>query len=213
MKTPAKVKICGITQPEQARQIAGLGADYLGFNFWPQSMRYLPPERAIWLAELPDDIVKVGVFVNPQVSEMQQLAETGLVSMFQLHGDEPPEFCARLMERGLKIVKAFQVRDADSLKRIADYPVMDILLDAYHPGQRGGIGKTFPWSLALEFKALYPEKRLWLAGGLTPDNVTEATQGVQPFVVDTASGVEDDTPGVKNLDKAARFIQSAHAAR
>ncbi len=203
------VKICGVTQQDQAGQIAALGADLIGVNFWPQSKRYLPPANALWLADLPHSIQVVGVFVNPDPFELEELAESGLVSMFQLHGDESPDFCERLIGRGLKIIKAVQVRDADSLKRIADYPVTDILLDAYHPGQRGGIGETFPWRLALEFKALYPERRLWLAGGLTPENVTEAVKGVQPYAVDVASGVEDATPGVKNLEKVAHFIQGA----
>ena len=203
------VKICGVTQQDQAGQIAALGADLIGVNFWPQSKRYLPPANALWLADLPHSIQVVGVFVNPDPFELEELAESGLVSMFQLHGDESPDFCERLIGRGLKIIKAVQVRDADSLKRIADYPVTDILLDAYHPGQRGGIGETFPWRLALEFKALYPERRLWLAGGLTPENVIEAMKGVQPYAVDVASGVEDATPGVKNLEKVAHFIQGA----
>ncbi len=203
------VKICGVTQQDQAGQIATLGADFIGINFWPQSRRYLPPVKASWLAELPGSIQVVGVFVNPDPFELEELAEAGLVSIFQLHGDETPDFCERLIGMGLKIIKAVQVRDADSLKRITDYPVTDILLDAYHPGQRGGIGETIAWSLALEFKAIYPERRLWLAGGLTPENVTEAVNGVQPYAVDVASGVEDTTPGVKNLEKVARFIQGA----
>lgn len=194
---------------DQARQITALGADVIGINFWPQSKRYLPPEKASWLAELSGSIPLVGVFVNPDLSELDALAEAGSLSMYQLHGDESPDFCAQLLERGLKIIKAIQVRDADSLKRIAEYPVTDILLDAYHPKHRGGIGGTFPWSLALEFKQLYPERRLWLAGGLAPDNISEAVNGVQPYAVDVASGVEDATPGVKNLVKVAQFIQGA----
>lgn len=203
------VKICGVTQREQALQIAALGADLIGVNFWPHSKRYLPPVNASWLAELSGSIPIVGVFVNPELSELDTLADAGLFSMYQLHGDESPEFCGRLIERGLKVIKAIQVRDSDTLKCIADYPVTDILLDAYHPEHRGGIGGTFPWKLALEFKQLYPERRLWLAGGLTPENITDAVHGVQPYAVDVASGVEDATPGLKNLEKVAQFIQRA----
>ncbi len=202
-----------MTRREDAAQIIALGADVIGINFWPQSKRYLPPEKTSWLAELSKSIPLVGVFVNPDLSELNALAEAGSLFMFQLHGDESPEFCARLLERGLKIIKAIQVRDADSLKRIADYPVTDILLDAYHPEHRGGIGGTFPWSLALEFKQMYPDRRLWLAGGLKPENVEAAVQGVLPYAVDVASGVEDATPGMKNLEKVARFIQGARLAR
>lgn len=207
------VKICGVTRQEQATQIVALGADVIGINFWPQSRRYLPPEKASWLEEISHSIPLIGVFVNPEFRELVALAEAGYLSMFQLHGDESPELCGQLIESGFKVIKAIQVRDADSLKRIADYAVTDILLDAYHPEHRGGIGGTFPWSLALEFKQMYPDRRLWLAGGLTPDNISEAVHGVQPYAVDVASGVEDDAPGSKNMDKVAQFIQRARIPR
>ena len=95
---------------------------------------------------------------------------------------------------------------------VVDFPVEDILLDACSPDDRGGSGKTFPWALALRFKEKFPERRLWLAGGLTPENVAEAVRVVQPFAVDVASGVEDEAPGVKNLDKVAKFIARAKAS-
>lgn len=203
------MKICGITLQDQARQSAALGADFIGVNFWQRSKRFTPPSNAAWLTSLPETTTRVGVFVNPSMKEIETVAAAALVSVFQLHGDETPEFCASLDDLGLKVIKAVQVRDEASLARIADCSVDDILLDAFHPQERGGTGDTFPWALALRFKELFPQRRLWLAGGLTPENVAEAVRRVQPFAVDVASGVEDATPGVKNMEKVAEFIRVA----
>lgn len=209
MNARPRVKICGITRQDQARQTAALAADFIGINFWPQSKRFVPPSSAGWLTQLPGATTRVGVFVNPSIGEIESVAAAGLVSVFQLHGDETPDFCATLGDLGLKVVKAVQVRDEASVARIADYSVNDILLDAYHPQARGGTGDTFPWALALRFKELFPERRLWLAGGLTPENVAEAVRAVHPFAVDVASGVEDSTPGVKSMTKVAEFLREA----
>ena len=209
MNTEPRVKICGITRQDQARQIAALGADFIGINFWPRSKRFVSPSDAAWLTGLPETTTRVGVFVDPSMEEIETVAAADLVSVFQLHGDESPGFCAALGDLGLKIIKAVQVRDETSLARIADWSVNDILLDACHPQARGGTGDTFPWALAIRFKELFPGRRLWLAGGLTPGNVTDAVQRVRPFAVDVASGVEDATPGVKNMEKVAKFIGAA----
>jgi phosphoribosylanthranilate isomerase len=149
------------------------------------------------------------VFVNPDHAYVNEAVSTGLLSHVQLHGDESPEFCAELAERGARVLKAFQVRDEASLDAIEKYAVNDILLDAYHPQERGGIGETFPWALALAFKRKYAERKLWLAGGLTSVNVGEAVRGVRPHVVDVASGVEAGAAGVKDMEKVARFIREA----
>ncbi len=209
MNANPRVKICGITRPDRARETVVLHADFIGINFWPQSKRYVPPSDAAWLTTLPDSTVRVGVFVNPSMQEIETVAAAGLVSVFQLHGDETPGFCAALEDLGLKVIKAVQVRDEASLARIAGFPVTDILLDAYHPLARGGTGEAFPWALALRFKEIFPDRRLWLAGGLTPDNVALAVREVAPFAVDVSSGVEDGTPGVKDMNKVAEFIREA----
>lgn len=209
--TQRAVKICGVTQKEQALAISRLGADFIGINFWPQSKRYLPLEKATWLSEIPRTTTLVGVFVNADQSYLREVAATGLISHLQLHGDESADFCASLIEEGQSLIKAFQVRDATMLDQIANYPVKDILLDAYHPAQRGGSGEVFPWELALQFKQKYPDRSLFLAGGLHADNVAEAVRSVRPYAVDVASGVEDDQPGIKNLAKVARFIEQAKA--
>lgn len=209
--TQRAVKICGVTQKEQALEIARLGADFIGINFWPQSKRYLPLEKSSWLSEIPDTTALVGVFVNADLNYLREVIATGLISHFQLHGDESADFCAALMEEGHSVIKAFQVRDATMLDQIANYPVKDILLDAYHPEQRGGSGEVFPWELALQFKQKYPDRSLFLAGGLHADNVADAVRSVRPYAVDVASGVEDTQPGIKNLAKVARFIEQAKA--
>jgi phosphoribosylanthranilate isomerase len=204
------VKICGVTQREQALRIAELGADFIGVNFWPGSKRYLNLDKAVeWMAEVPSPTRLVGVFVNPDNGYLGEIIATGMLWYVQLHGDESPEFCASVMKRGIRVLKAIQVRNEASLDAIADYPVQDILLDAYHPQERGGIGAKFPWELAVMFKSRYPEKKLWLAGGLTAENVGEAVRGVQPHAVDVASGVESGASGVKDLGKVARFVREA----
>ena len=203
------VKICGVTQRDQALQIAALGADYIGINFWPQSKRYLSLDKAAWLSEVPKPTALIGVFVNPDVSYIQEVISTGLVPFVQLHGDESPDFCGSIMQIGLRVIKAFQIKDESSLDVISKFPVKDILLDAYHPSERGGLGETFPWALAKTFKQRYPTRNLWLAGGLKPENINEAVQGVSPYAVDVASGVEADAAGIKDMEKVARFIQNA----
>ena len=113
------------------------------------------------------------------------------------------------MQIGLRVIKAFQIKDESSLDLISKFPIKDILLDAYHPSERGGLGETFPWALAKTFKQRYPARNLWLAGGLKPENIGEAVQGVSPYAVDVASGVEADAAGIKDMEKVAQFIQNA----
>ena len=209
----ALVKICGITTRDQFAEVAALGANFIGINLWPKSKRHLPLTQAVeWKDSFPETVKFVALMVNPTPDEVAAAHESGIFSLIQLHGDETAEFCEHIRQRGLRVLKAFQVRDEASLDRIADFAVDDILLDAYHPQERGGSGLTFPWELALRFKEKFPHKNLWLAGGLTPENVAEAVRIIQPHAVDVASGVEDGTPGVKNLDKVARFITGAKDA-
>lgn len=206
------VKICGITQPEQARQIIGLGADALGINFWPRSKRYIDPARAAeWLPDFRDQTTLVAVTVNPDASLLEQIIRGGLVHIVQLHGDESPEMVARLIDQGVAIIKALQVRDRASLDQIADFPCQTILLDAYNPGLYGGGGETFPWELAALARDQFPDKRIILSGGLTADNVRHAIEETHPAAVDVASGVET-SPGMKDLALVKRFIEAARAA-
>lgn len=206
------VKICGITTPDQAHAIADLGADALGINFWPNSKRYTPPSAAAaWLPALLTRTTVVAVLVNPEPALIDRLAAEPLAHLLQLHGDETPAAIGALMERGLEVIKALQVRDHASLDAIGDYPCGTLLLDAHNPGSYGGGGATFPWELFNAARERFPDKTLILSGGLTPANVAEAVRQTRPPAVDVASGVES-APGIKDLGQVAAFIAAAQAA-
>jgi phosphoribosylanthranilate isomerase len=202
---PVLVKICGFTRAEDALAAVALGADALGFNFWPRSKRYLAPASAREIiARLPPATRTVGVFVDPTRDELLAAIAASGVREVQLHGDEPPALCLGLP---VPVVKAIRVKDAHSLAALASYEVSGFLLDSATPGY-GGSGATFDWSLAAEAAADLP---VWLAGGLTPESVAEAVRTVRPLGVDVASGVES-APGVKDPEKMRRFIEAAKGA-
>lgn len=203
-----RVKICGITKPEQGQAIAQLGATALGFICVQASPRYVTPVqiRAV-VEQLVVPIERIGVFANATVEEICEIvAEAGL-SAVQLHGKESPEFCERLRQSlpGLEILKALRVKTPECLNRAdayADY-VDTLLLDAYHPQLLGGTGRTLDWVFLEQFCPSCP----WLlAGGLTPDNVLEALTRLQPNGVDVSSGVER-SPGDKDLDKVTQLFE------
>ncbi len=200
-----KVKICGITRLEDALVAVHLGADALGFNFWPGSKRYVNPAAA-WeiVRRLPPLVTPVGVFVNQPESEMIGIAKETGMRVLQLHGDEPPDLCARLP---FPVVKAIRVDAVKTLAALASYEVAAFLLDTPTRGY-GGSGTPFDWSLAEGVSEIAP---IILAGGLTPENVAQAIATVKPYAVDVASGVES-APGVKDQDKMARFIQAVRSA-
>jgi len=205
MTAPVLVKICGLTRLEDALAAARLGADWVGFNFWPRSRRYIAPEAAAAIvAALPASVLPVGVFVDPGAAELARAIQVSGVRTVQLHGDEPPALCAAVP---VPVVKGIRVRDAHSLAALAAYEVSAFLLDSATPGY-GGSGTGFDWALAAEIAADVP---LWLAGGLTPENVAEAVRRVRPRGVDVASGVES-TPGVKDWKRMEAFIRNAKAA-
>ncbi len=205
------VKICGITQEEQARQIIALGADAIGLNFWPKSKRYMPLENTAWLPALKDQTTLVAVLVNADACTLDTLIDHQLVHILQLHGDETPDQVAALQDRGVTVIKALAVRDSESLASIGHYPCGTILLDAYNPNLYGGTGETFPWELALRAREMFPEKRFILSGGLTPANVYRAILETHPAAVDVASGVES-TPGHKDLAMVREFITQVREA-
>ncbi len=205
------VKICGIMRPEQAEEIFALGADAVGINLWPKSKRYM--SLAIAEAALRDVASKnalVAVLVNADDVLADSAIGSGLFQSLQLHGDETPQVVERLMNRGVNVIKALQVRDAASLSQIGEFPCAAILLDAYNPGTYGGGGHAFPWALAVRAKDMFPDKHILLSGGLNADNVRQAVQQTHPVAVDVASGVESQ-PGVKDLALVARFIAEARA--
>jgi phosphoribosylanthranilate isomerase len=201
----AKVKICGVTRKVDAEAAVRLGADAIGFNFWPRSKRYLPPAaaRAI-VAALPPEVTSFGVFVDPTRDELLGALDVSRVRVAQLHGDEPPALC---LDLPVPVVKAVRVTDSHSLAALASYEVSAFLLDSASAGY-GGSGAAFDWKIAAEAALAVP---VWLAGGLTPENVAEAVRTVRPLGVDVASGVEA-SPGVKDEEKMKRFIAAAKAA-
>jgi phosphoribosylanthranilate isomerase len=201
-----RVKICGITRAEDALAALRLGADALGFNFWPGSRRYLSPAAAREIvARLPPFATTVGVFVNQPEEEIRAIASASGVQVLQLHGDEPPDLCARLP---WPVVKAIPVDQVRALSRLLSYEVAAFLLDTPSRGY-GGTGVPFDWSLAEGVSDVAP---VILAGGLDPDNVADAIRAVRPYAVDVASGVESE-PGVKSASKMARFISRAKETR
>ena len=202
-----KVKICGITNLRDAQTAMEAGADLLGFLFFERSPRHITVQAAKTITrELPAHVTRVGVFGNPPKDlVLRAIGECG-VTLLQFHGDETPEFCTQF---GVMSMKAFRVRDAASLRALADYPTDAWLLDAYSPDQSGGTGKTFNWELAIEAQKF--GKPIFLAGGLTPENVAEAVRKVNPFAVDVSSGVES-APGKKDQVKVKAFITAVRGA-
>ena len=202
-----RVKICGITNLADAQAAIEAGADALGLNFFVQSPRHLTVPAAAEISKhLPAFIMRVGVFVNPPEDQvLRAIGECGL-GMLQFHGDEAPEFCTQF---GLMSMKALRIRDAASLPELAKYQTEAYLLDAFSPAARGGTGERFNWDLALEAQKL--GKPIFLAGGLTPENVAEAVRKVHPFGVDVASGVES-SPGKKDHQKVKDFIAAVRSA-
>jgi phosphoribosylanthranilate isomerase len=197
-----KIKICGTTNLNDALLAVELGADALGFVFYPKSPRYINVGDAANICNaLPPFVTKVGVFVDELEYEIEKALNECLLNVLQFHGDEPPGFCQKF---AAKSIKAIRVRDEDSLRVAAEYDVDALLLDTYTDESRGGTGKTFDWSLAVKAKEIGPP--IILSGGLTTANVQEAIRRVRPYAVDVASGVERE-PGKKDPEKLRRFIE------
>jgi phosphoribosylanthranilate isomerase len=201
------VKICGITNVEDARAAAEAGADAIGLMFYERSPRNLSLGLAAEIARaLPPYVIKVGVFVDPaEEFVLRAIGECGL-NIAQFHGEETPEFCALFP---IMVLKAFRIRDAESLKQLANYPTDGWLLDAYSQDKLGGTGEKFNWDLAVEAQRF--GKPIFLAGGLTLENVADAIRQVRPYAVDVSSGVES-SPGKKDHAKVKAFIQAAKGA-
>jgi len=203
-----KVKICGITNIEDALASCEYGADALGFIFYKKSPRFIEPERVKKIIrELPPFVTTVGVFVDEDADRISEIADAAKLDIIQLHGSEPPEFC-NVFKR--KIIKAFKIQEQGARGKgqeneIRRYTVSAYLLDTYKEGVEGGTGEIFDWEIAKEAKRF---GRIILAGGLTPENVAEAVETVMPYGVDVSSGVEQK-PGKKDLQKVKNFIERA----
>jgi phosphoribosylanthranilate isomerase len=197
-----KVKVCGITSYEDAAMVLDRGVDALGFNFFPPSPRYMKPAdaRSI-IRRLPPFVVSVGLFVNTaKADEVSEIAHVAGVQVLQLHGDETPEYCRRLVHWPL--IKALRIGESGIPQDLDAYPVQAFLLDAKDDVLFGGTGRSFDWSLAKGIQLIRP---IILAGGLRPDNVREAIRIVAPYGVDVCSGVES-SPGMKDPNKLTQFM-------
>jgi phosphoribosylanthranilate isomerase len=205
-----RVKICGVSDPADARRVADLGAWALGMIFWPHSPRVcaLADAEAIG-ADLQRRLELVGVFVNATLDEVAATADRCNLTVVQLHGDEGPAYCREVARRtGAKVMKAVRVRDGAQLHDVQRFHTDFHLLDAYSPRTPGGTGETFDWELARRHPGTPP---VVLSGGLDSDNVGAAIEAARPFAVDVASGTEAE-PGRKDPAKLTAFVRAVEAA-
>ena len=199
-----QVKICGITNLADAQAAAQAGADALGFVFCRESPRYISIEDAASISRaLAPGLTRAGVFVNATDDFVSRAARDCRLNLLQFHGDESPEFCVQF---GVRSMKAFRMRDPSSLASLQRYQTDAWLLDAFSTRGLGGTGNRFNWELAVEARKM--GRPIFLAGGLTPENVADAIRQVQPYGVDVSSGVEA-APGRKDHAKVRAFIQAA----
>ena len=205
MKT--QVKICGVTNVADALVAADAGADMIGLNFYEKSPRFISLATAAEIARaLSPFVLRVGVFVNPDEAQVMEAITTCGLNLLQFHGDEDSDFCTQF---GLMSVKALRVRDAESLQVLENFQTDAFLLDAYSKSGLGGTGEKFNWDLAVAAQKF--GKPIFIAGGLTPENVADAVKQVRPFAVDVSSGVES-APGKKDAAKVRGFIAAVRAA-
>jgi phosphoribosylanthranilate isomerase len=217
---PLRIKICGVTRPEDVDLAVELGADAVGLNFYPHSPRYVDEERAVRLVRaLPPLITPVGVFVEPTIDQLSFWWNRLGVRTFQVHALDPGSLAPTFAAMSWSVILAHAVTDEDSLEHLlgmvrdwrtgaASIAKPAVLVDALVPGKQGGTGQTVPWRLLQNFDPGVP---LILAGGLTPENVAEAVRTVHPFGIDVASGVER-SPGIKDAAKMKRFVENARSA-
>ena len=201
-----RVKICGITSIDYGLAAAEAGAEMIGLMFYDQSPRFITLAQAAAINQaLPPFVMRVGVFVNPDENLVTRAIGACGLTLLQFHGEETSEFCTQF---GLMSIKAQRMRDVDSLKTLESFNTDALLLDTYSRGALGGTGATFNWDLAVEAQKL--GKPIFLAGGLTPENVADAVRKVRPFAVDVSSGVES-APGKKDPAKVRAFIQAVRS--
>ncbi|QTN33206.1 phosphoribosylanthranilate isomerase [Akkermansiaceae bacterium] len=204
------LKICGVTLQGDAEGLAELGVDALGFNFWPQSKRYLDPRKGGWAKGLAGKILRVGVFVNEASDLPYRLYGDGMIDVVQLHGDESPETVGGFAMSGIPVIKAVGVKGAADIAGAGGYGADAVLLDAHAPLVFGGTGEVFDWGLALAFRDRFPEIPMILAGASRPANARQAVTQVKPAAVDVASGAES-APGVKDFGKVEALLAACRA--
>ncbi len=202
-----KVKICGITNYPDAKAAVDMGTDLLGFNFYPESPRYIAPAKALEIInKLPGFVDIVGLFVNASFQQIVETINLCPLNWVQLHGDESPQFCDKVSPLNVKTMKAIRVSDKSDIDRTSDYFTDAILLDAYQPDKYGGTGLKFDWNIIGHIS-----KRVFLAGGINPSNVVDAIKlGV--YGIDVCSGVETE-PGKKDHAKMKELFENIHHLR
>ena len=202
-----KVKICGITNYKDAKSAVDMGADLLGFNFYPKSPRFITPEEAAKIiGKLPAFIDIAGVFVNESFDKIRETIDRCQLDWVQLHGDEKPRFCQKFVSVNVKTMKALRVKERKDIKKADRFFTDAILLDAFHPERYGGTGLKFDWNVIGHIG-----KRVFLAGGINPDNVAEAVKlGV--YGIDVCSGIESQ-PGKKDHKKMKKLFDNIRHLR
>jgi len=202
------IKVCGITNLNDAHAAVAAGADALGFNFYKLSPRYIAPESAREIIDtLPGSILTVGVFVNEESPEaVKAIANRSGVKAVQLHGDESPDYCRALNS----VIKNFSVSTSFDIEQIRAYEVDAIMLDTKDNRLHGGTGRVFDWSIAQQVSRIVP--KLYLAGGLSPENVAGAIEMVHPYAVDACSSLEDK-PGIKNHERMRIFVSAVRSVK
>ncbi len=197
--------MCGITNPEDARVATDAGADADGLIFAESPRRVSVEEAREIAAALPEDVLKVGVFVDEEPEKVLQIAREVGLDYAQLHGDEGPEAVAEIRRGGVGVMKALRVRNAEALAAVERYEADLFLLDAWSARTQGGTGARFDWDLA---KSLKGRDNIVVSGGLSPENVREAIEFFEPYGVDASSSLED-RPGKKNGERVRRFVGAA----
>lgn len=199
-----KIKICGITNLEDALNSVKAGCNALGFVFYRKSPRYITPKKAVQIIkDIPAHILKIGVFVNAKEKTIKRIARLCNLDMLQFHGNESPEFCERF--KGYKIIKAFRVKDRIKLENLLNYKIFAYLFDTFVKSKLGGTGRKFNWARVRHLKGL--RKPIFLSGGINTKNVTKAIKQVRPDWLDVSTSVEIK-PGKKDHRKVKKFIQT-----
>jgi phosphoribosylanthranilate isomerase len=195
------IKICGITELEDAKNIAQMGVSALGFIFYPKSRRYIEPKKANEIIlNLPPFIVTVGVFVNEKTDKVEDTLKICPVDILQFHGDESPDYCKKFNKR---VIKAFRVNEDFSSVILSNYSVSAFLLDSFAQNEYGGTGKIFDWDVAVKAKKY---GKIILSGGLNTENIKYAIEKVNPYGIDISSGVEI-SPGKKDIKKVEEILK------
>jgi len=206
------VKICGITSLDDALAAIDAGADALGFNFYPRSPRYISPADAREITnQVPPSVMKVGVFVNEELQSLRRIVSEVDLNAVQLHGDESPDYCSQLSEN--YVIKAFGATMKLDWHAVGRYQVQAIMLDTKDDLLRGGTGRVFDWSIAQRTgESVKSAVKLFLAGGLSPENVAGAIAIVRPYAVDACSSLEQ-TPGKKDHERVRAFVKAVRSIK